>query len=175
MQPLLDSSSQGESSGDDNPHPLNPNEQPLNPNEQRPQAPKRIRRTPAGFRVDTFTKEAEKDKQVPVKCCAICCRLLYPENYCKLWESHKTKIEEMLVKDMQTAHRNGMSVPDLEKITWPLRNYRDHNGNKIQDLHTHKPKGKGAEYVIVCATHKSSGAQSLKTIMEYVCRILSRT
>lgn len=99
MQPLLDCSSQDESSGEDNYHPLNPNEQPLDPQEQRPQAPKRIRLTPASIRVDTFSNEVEKDKEVPEKCCAVCCRLLYPENYCKLSESHKADIEKVFVKD----------------------------------------------------------------------------
>jgi len=158
-------SSQDESSGDDNPHPFNATE-------QTPKGPKRIRGTPKTFRPDTFSNEVENDKGVPVKCCAVCCRLLYPENYCKLSVPHVRKIEEMLIKDRQTAHRNDR---DFEKITWPLLNYRDHNGNRITKLHTHKPRGKGAEYVIVCARHKSSGAQSLETIMEYVRIIVSRT
>ncbi|KAF9118732.1 hypothetical protein BG015_006534, partial [Linnemannia schmuckeri] len=164
MEPLLDFPSEDEFSGDDNPHPLDQNEQPLNPNEQRPQAPKRIRLTPAGFRVDTFFNEVKKDKEIPEKCCAVCCRLLYPEEYCKLSVPYVRKIEKMLVKDRQAAHRNNR---DFENINWPLGNYRDHHGNKIQNPHTHKPKGKGAEYVIVCARHKSSGTQSVETIMKY--------
>lgn len=161
-----------ESSGEDNPHPLNPNKQPSNPNEQRPKAPKRIRRTPTTILPISFTNEVQKDKEVPLKCCAVCCRLLYPENYCKLSELHKTKIEEMFIKDRQAAHDNDR---DFQNINWPLLNYRDHNGNRITKLHMHKPKGKGAEYVIVCARQRSSGAQSLKTIMDYVRIIVSRT
>jgi hypothetical protein len=166
MQPLLGCSSQEESSGEDNPHPLNPNEQPLNPNEQRPQAPKRIRLTPAGFRSDTFSNEVKKDKEIPEKCCAVCCRLLYPEEYCKLSEPYVRKIEKMFGKDRRTAHDNDR---EFENINWPLGNYRNHNGNRIQDPHTHKPLGKGAEYVVVCARHRSSGTQSVETIMEHVC------
>ncbi|KAF9081349.1 hypothetical protein BGX29_004570, partial [Mortierella sp. GBA35] len=104
MQPLLDFPIEDESSEEDNPHPLNPNEQPLDPNEQRPQAPKRIRLTPADFRDDTFSNGVKKDKEVPEKRCAVCCRLLYPENYCKLSELHKTKIQEMFFKDRRAAH-----------------------------------------------------------------------
>ncbi|KAK3842807.1 MAG: hypothetical protein J3R72DRAFT_420982 [Linnemannia gamsii] len=51
----------------------------------------------------------------------------------------------MFIKDRQTVHN---SDHDFEKITWPLLNYRDRNGNKIQQLNTHKLRGKGAEYFI---------------------------
>ena len=135
------------------------------PDGQRRQA--RVRQIPQNFNMLTFNNEINKDKEVPTKHCAICCRLLYPEDYCKLSMAHKTKIEEMFVKDMQTAHRNDIPLPDIEKITWPLVNYRKLNGTKRQDPDYHFPK-KGEEYVIVCARHKSSGAQNLKTIMDYV-------
>ncbi|KAF9367470.1 hypothetical protein CPC16_006461, partial [Podila verticillata] len=92
-------SSQDESPGDDNPLPLDATE-------QTPKGPKRIRGTPEDIDLSTFTNEFEKHKVVPGKCCTVCCRLLYPEVYCKLSEPHKTEIEEMFVKDMQTAHDN---------------------------------------------------------------------
>jgi len=59
-------------------------------------------------------------------------------------------------------------VAEIEIITWPLLNYRDHKGEPIRQLDIHNPKGKGDEYIIVCARHKSSGAQELKTIIDYV-------
>ena len=75
----------------------------------------------------------------------------------------------MFVRDRQYAIAHGTTVAEIEKITWPLLNYRDHNGDRKR-LDTHIPRNKGADakYVIVCARHKSSGAQSLKTIMDYV-------
>ncbi|KAF9274462.1 hypothetical protein BGZ74_004341, partial [Mortierella antarctica] len=54
----------------------------------------RVRQIPQRFNLSTFTNEIENDKEVPKKHCAVCCRLLYPEDYCKLSEFHKTKIEE---------------------------------------------------------------------------------
>jgi hypothetical protein len=74
----------------------------------------------------------------------------------------------MFVRDRQYAIAHGTTVAEIEKITWPLLNYRDHNGEPTQQIDIHRPRGKGDEYVIVCARHKSSGAQSLKTIMDYV-------
>ncbi|KAG0274916.1 hypothetical protein BGZ96_004032, partial [Linnemannia gamsii] len=112
MEPPLDFPIDTESSGDDTPqHP--------NPVEQLPKAPKpeRIRRTPKNIDPSTFSNEVQKDKAVPVKCCAVCCRLLYPEEYCKLSELHKTEIEEMFVEERQAAARNDDYSGDIEKIT----------------------------------------------------------
>ncbi|KAK3805463.1 MAG: hypothetical protein JOS17DRAFT_781367 [Linnemannia elongata] len=190
-QPLLNFLSEEESSGEDNSHPLdpieqhlvnedestveenphpinptNPNKRPLDSNDQRPKAPKRVRLTPANFRLDTFSNEVERDKDIPEKCCAICCRLLYPEEYCKLSEINKRKIEEMFVKDRQAALKNGsVPVSEIEKLTWPLQNYRDHNGEK-KKLDTHIPKNKDRNRNMLL--HKSSGTQSVRTIMEYI-------
>ncbi|KAK3807139.1 MAG: hypothetical protein J3R72DRAFT_481202 [Linnemannia gamsii] len=166
MHLLLDCSSQGESSGDDNPHSLdlnehapnlnehflNPKKRAANPIEEKLKDPKRIRLTPKTFAPKTFCNEVDNDKEIPEKCCNVCCRLLYPEDYCRLSKPHKERIEEMFAKDRQTALGDGKSVPEIEKITWPLLNYRDQNGNQIQELHTHMPlKGpnKGEEYVII--------------------------
>lgn len=169
MEPLLDFLIEDESSGDNNPHPPNPDKQMTTAPK-----PKRIRRTPTTFDPSTFSNELDKDKVVPVKCCAVCCRLLYPEDYCKLSDLHKSKIEEMFVKERQAADRNNEYSGDIEKITWPLVNYRDINGNKKKlDTHTPRNKGEDAKYTIVCARHSSSGAQSLKTIIESVSRSAS--
>lgn len=161
MQFPLDVSSQDESSGDDS-------SLILNRTEQRTQAPKRIRGTPLYFLPKTFTNETEKDKEVPEKRCAVCCKLLYPEDCCKLSLAHKTRIENMFPGDRRNALEHGATVDEIEKITWPLLNYRDYNGEQIRNVDIHYPKGKGEEYVIVCARHKSSGAKSLNTIMDYV-------
>jgi len=165
--PFENEISEDESSGDEDlPH-LDQNEQEdcplLDQSEQTPK--RRIRQIPQNFNIATFNNEIDKDKEIPKKRCAVCCRLLYPEEYCRLSSSHQTSIEKMFVKDRQTAHRNDR---DFENINWPLLNYRDHNGERIQLLDTHLPKGKGGEHVIVCARHKSSGTQSLKTIRDYV-------
>ncbi|KAG0320070.1 hypothetical protein BG000_003709 [Podila horticola] len=167
MEWLLDFPIEDESSGDDNPHPPNPNKLMTTAPK-----PKRIRLTLTTFDASTVSNEVKKDKVIPVKCCAVCCRLLYPEDYCKLLELHKTKIEEKFVKDMQTAHRNGKSLPGIEKITWPLLKHRDHNGEGIKRLDIHNPMGKGEEFVIVCSRNSSSGAQSLKTVMDYTYAFL---
>lgn len=64
-----------ESSGDEDP-PL------LDLNEQGPQD--RAIKIPLSFNMLTFNNEIEKDKEVPEKCCTVCCKLLYPEDYCPL-------------------------------------------------------------------------------------------
>jgi hypothetical protein len=138
----------------------------LDPNEQGPQEP--ARKIPRSFNISTFNNEIEKDKEVPEKRCAVCCKLLYPEEYCRLSIDHKKKIEELFPRERRNALKNGWTVAEMEQITWPLLNYRDLNGQRIREVDTHKPKGKGGEYVIVCARHKSSGAQDLETIMDYV-------
>lgn len=163
--------SEVEFSGDEDFPSLDQNDQENSPlldqNEQTPK--RRIRQIPQNFNIATFNNEIDKDKEIPRKRCAVCCRLLYPEEYCRLSSNHKTSIEKMFVKDRQTAFANGKTVREIENINWPLLNYRDHNGEQIQQLDTHLPKGKGGEHVIVCARHRSSGAQSLKTIKDYVC------
>jgi len=127
---------------------------PLNATEQKPKGPKWIRGTPPDLDPSTFDNEVEKDKVVPYKCCAVCCRLLYLEDYCKLSEPHKMRIEDMFVKDMQTALECGKTLPDIEKITWPLLKLPWPQWNqKRLDTHIPKNKGKEAKYVIVCARH----------------------
>lgn len=49
----------------------------------------------------------------------------------------------MFVIDQQTALAHGATVAEIENLTWPLPNYRDHNGERIQQIDTHKPRGKG--------------------------------
>ncbi|KAF9398637.1 hypothetical protein BGZ94_005949, partial [Podila epigama] len=81
----------------------------LDQNVQKPKP--RVRQTPLRFNNSTFTNEIKYDKEVPVKCCAVCCRLLYPRDYCKLSIDHKRKIEEMILEDRQYALAHGKTVP----------------------------------------------------------------
>jgi hypothetical protein len=135
--------------------------------ETAPQKSIRIRRIPTGYRKNTFTNEANQDKDIPVKRCAVCCRLLYKEEYCALWKKHQTIIEEQFVQDRRTALANGASRESVESMTWPLLNYRDHKGKRIRELDK-KENGKHAGAVVVCARHKSGGSQDLTSIVNYV-------
>src|SRR4051794_23104326 len=58
------------------------------------QVPKRIRQIPKSFNATTFTNEIVKDSEIPKKRCAVCCRLLYPEEYCRLSSTNKDNIEK---------------------------------------------------------------------------------
>ena len=132
-----------------------------------PQKSIRIRGVPSGYRMSTFTNEANQDKEIPVKHCAVCCRLLYKEEYCALWKKHQTKIEEQFVQDRTAALAKGASRESIKSMTWPLLNYRDHKGKRIRELDI-KANGKHAGAVVVCARHKSGGSQDLTSIISYV-------
>lgn len=69
-----------------------------------------------------FSNEVDNDKEVPEKCCAFCCKILYQKAKCKLWMHHKTEVEEMFVNDQQYALARGSTVTDFKIITWPLLN-----------------------------------------------------
>lgn len=127
----------------------------------------RVRGVPTGYRKSTFTNEINQDKEIPEKRCAVCCRLLYKEEYCTLWKKHQTKIEEQFVQDRTAALANGASRGTIESMTWPLLNYRDHKGKRIRELDI-TTNGKRAGAVIVCARHKSGGSQDLTSIISYV-------
>lgn len=130
---------------------------------------KRIRQIPKTIYPKRFTNEIAKDKEVPMKHCAVCCRVLYPEEYSELSKGYKLKIEELFVKERRAALTQGATVNEIEKMTWPLLNYRDLSGEPIHQLDFHLPKGKDKiEYAFVCPRHGSSGKQSLKTIIDYV-------
>jgi hypothetical protein len=113
----------------------------------------RVRRVPLGYRTNTFTNEVKQDKEIPVKCCAVCCRLLYKE--------------EQFVQDQRAALEEGATQAFLDSMTWPLLNYRDHKGERIRKLDI-KENGKNAGAVVVCARHKSGGSQDLNSIISYV-------
>lgn len=130
---------------------------------------KRIRQIPKTLNPIRFTNEIAKDKEIPMKHCAVCCRVLYPEEYSELKKGYKSKIEELFVKGRRAALTQGATVNEIEKITWPLLNYRDLSGEPICQLDFHLPKGKDKiEYAVVCPRHGSSGKQSLETLMNYV-------
>jgi hypothetical protein len=132
-----------------------------------PQRSTRVRRVPTGYRMSTFTNEVNQDKEIPVKRCAVCCKLLYKEEYCALWKKHQTKIEEQFIQDRSAALAKGASRESIESMTWPLLNYRDHKGKRIRELDI-KANGKHAGAVVVCARHKSGGSQDLTSIISYV-------
>ena len=132
-----------------------------------PQKSIRVRRVPTGYRMSTFTNEANQDKEIPMKRCAVCCKLLYKEEYCALWKKHQTKIEEQFIQDQSAALAKGASRESIESMTWPLLNYRDHKGKRIRELDI-KANGKHAGAVVVCARHKSGGSQDLTSIISYV-------
>lgn len=132
-----------------------------------PKKSTRVRRVPTGYRMSTFKNEADQDKEIPVKRCAVCCKLLYKEEYCALWKKHQTKIEEQFVQDRSAALAKGASRLSIEYMTWPLLNYRDHKGKRIRELDI-KENGKAAGAVVVCARHKSGGSQDLTSIISYV-------
>lgn len=132
-----------------------------------PQKSIRVRRVPTGYRMSTFTNEVIQDKEIPVKRCAVCCRLLYKEEYCALWKKHQTKIEEQFAQDRTAALAKGASQESIESMTWPLLNYRDHKGKRIREIDI-KESGKHAGAVVVCARHKSGGSQALSSIFSYV-------
>jgi len=132
-----------------------------------PQKPTRVRRVPTGYRKRTFTNEANQDKEIPVKRCAVCCKLLYQEECFALWKKHQTKIEEQFIHDRSAALAKGASRESIESMTWPLLNYRDHKGKRIRELDI-QPNGKNAGAVVVCARHKSGGSQDLTSIISYV-------
>lgn len=121
----------------------------------------------------TYINEVDKDK-TPEKCCAVCSRLLYPEKYCRLSINYKTTIENLFVEDLRNALAHNATVAEIEKISWPLLHYRDHNGDQIQ-LNIHNPSGRGEEFGIVCVKHKSSGAQCLKTLMDFISGVANHT
>lgn len=135
--------------------------------EMAPQNPTRVRRVPTGYRKKTFTNEANQDKEIPVNRCAVCCKLLYKEECFALWKKHRTKIEEQFVHDRSAALAKGDSRESIESMTWPLLNYRDHNGKRIRELDI-QANGKNAGAVVVCARHKSGGSQDLTSIINYV-------
>jgi hypothetical protein len=132
-----------------------------------PKKSTRVRGVPTGYRKSTFTNEVNKDKEIPLKRCAVCCKLLYKEEYCALWKKDQKKIEEQFVQDRIVALAKGASRISIESMTWPLLNYRDHKGKRIRELDM-KANGKNAGAVVVCARHKSGGSQDLSSIISYV-------
>ena len=77
-------------------------------------------------------------------------------------------MEKLFTCYRQRALLKNTSVPEMGRIRWPLQNYRELNGKPIEQLDVHYPKGKGGEFIIVCARHQSSGTQDFKTIVDYV-------
>ena len=160
MDTDLNRSSEDESSAD---------EQPPTTSQGARTPAKRIRQIPKTLHPSRFTNEIAKDKEIPMKHCAVCCRILYPEEYSELSKGYKLKIEELFVKERIAALAQGATVNEIEKMTWPLLNYRDLSGEPIRQLDFYLPRGKNkTEYAVVCPRHGSGGKQSLKTIMDYV-------
>jgi hypothetical protein len=133
----------------------------------------RVRNIPTGYRMNTFSNEAKQDKEIPVKRCAVCCRLLYKEEVCALWKNHQRIIEEQFVQDRRASFAEGVNREVVESMTWPLLNYRDHNGVRIRELDL-TATGKHAGAVVVCARHKSGGSQDLNSIIGFVSWIRIR-
>lgn len=129
--------------------------------------PVRVRGTPTGYRRKTFVNEIDQDKEIPLKHCAVCCRLLYKEECAVLLKSHREIIEKRFTQDRRSALAQGFSQQRLESMTWPLLNYRDHEGVRIRELDIAE-NGKHAGGVVVCPRHKSGGSQDLETIMRFV-------
>lgn len=127
----------------------------------------RIRGVPTGYRTSTFVNEANQDKEVPLKRCAVCCKLLYKEDCYVLSKDDRRKVEVQFVQDRLDAQSQGASPEVLSSMTWPLLNYRDHRGMMIDQLDVNTD-GKNSGTVVVCARHKSKGAQDLETIFKYV-------
>lgn len=125
----------------------------------------RVRRVPTGYRKNTFTNEVKQDKEVPVKRCAVCCRLLYKEEHCALLKNDQILIEEQFAQDRRQALASG--AESVESMNWPLLNYRDESGMRIHELDI-KAGGRHSGSVLVCARHKSKGSQDLGTIVSYV-------
>lgn len=83
-----------------------------------PQKSVRVRHVPTGYRMSNVLQMRPiKTKEIPVKRCAVCCRLLYKEEYCALWKKHQTKIEEQFVQDQSAALANGASRESIESMT----------------------------------------------------------
>lgn len=83
------------------------------------------------------------------KCCAVCCRLLYPEEYCRLSVEHKEEIEQLFVQYRRYALSDGAGIGEILKLTWPLLNYRELDGEPIRQLDIHYPRV-GATNMLLC-------------------------
>jgi hypothetical protein len=132
-----------------------------------PQVPITIRRVPTSYRGNTFSNEIRQDKEVPMKRCAVCCRLLYKEEYCGLLKRHQKIIEEQFARYRSEAVAKGAAPESVESMNWPLLGYRDESGVQISELDL-KTGGKDSGCILVCARHKSRGSQDLSTIISYV-------
>jgi hypothetical protein len=132
-----------------------------------PQVPITIRRVPTSFRRVTFTNEAKQDKEVPVKRCAVCCRLLYKEEYFALRKDDQNIIEEKFFQARAEAMAEGATPESVQSMTWPLLNYCDNDGMRIRELDV-KPGGKHSGSIVVCSRHKSGRRKDLDCIFSYV-------
>lgn len=100
------------------------------------------------IRRDTFDNEQKRGVYIPDSFCAVCCRILYTEERCVMSETAEKDISEHLRK---------------KSLTWPVLMYKDRSGKNISKL---KRKDNGR--IVVCASHKSSGKNSIAGIKEFV-------
>jgi hypothetical protein len=112
--------------------------------------PGTVRSAPQWFRNDRFVNEKNKCLRVPSYRCSVCCRLLYEDDdVCVMSEAVERQIVEFLRE---------------EQMKWPVMYYRDERGIEITDV-----QRKGRQFtVVVCASHKSSGNNSVRNIKEFV-------
>lgn len=130
--------------------------------------PTRRKRAIKFIRDDTYKNEKKRSLNVPKSFCAVCCRFLYEDETCIMsLEVEKAVVEFLLEK----------------RMTWPVLMYKDPSGVAIGEVRrkaqvkrkkTQKEKDTDQEvisHIVVCASHRSSGNNSVQRIKDFVSSI----
>lgn len=99
------------------------------------------------IRSDTFSGEQKKSLKIPCWFCAVCCRILYEDEVYPM----SVKAERVLTRFLESKN-----------MTWPVLQYRDEHGDPIPEVKRRNNR------IAVCASHKSSGNNSVDRIKEFV-------